>query len=108
MRKPEACAATCFRTLGKDSGISLWLVRARCEARSRLPRFFHNFGGLRHGIAPIFSLFREFIFPVARRFARVLVNQKRVHQPVHISIQHAIHIADRKLSAMVFDQPVWR
>jgi len=39
-RKPEACATMRFRTLGKNSGISLWLVQARCEARSLSSDFF--------------------------------------------------------------------
>src|ERR1700678_3700842 len=57
--------------------------------------------------APASSL-GEIVFSIARDFARVLINQERVHQPIHVAIQHTIHVADGKLSAMIFDHPIWR
>src|SRR5580698_2182326 len=52
------------------------------------------------------SSLREIFFSIARNLSGVLEYQECVHQSIQVAIQHAIHIADRKLGAMVFHHPI--
>src|ERR1700722_9224167 len=56
----------------------------------------------------ISPLVRQILFSVARDFARVFINQERVHHPIQVAVQYAIHIADGKLGAMILHHAIRR
>src|SRR5579875_3158481 len=59
-------------------------------------------------ISSSLTLVRHIFFAVARYLARLLPDQVRVYQRVDVSVQHAIHVPDRQLRAVVFNHPVRR
>src|SRR5258708_32495831 len=86
----------------------------RSRARSRRPHKPFPWGtrlvGLRESAAPpLLSAtrsIRQVLFTVRRRPTRLLPDEIGVREGVQISVQNAVDIADRKLGAMVLDQPV--
>src|ERR1700693_2222592 len=46
------------------------------------------------------------VFSIAGGLAGVFENQECMREPVQIAIQHAVHVADRKLGSMILDHPV--
>ena len=49
---------------------------------------------------------RQVVFRVARHFARFPPHQKGVDERIDISVEHAVHVADRQFGAVILDQPV--
>ncbi len=71
---------------------SRWEMRPVRPARIRAPARLISDGSL-----------RQILFSIACDLAGVFANQERVHQPIQIAVQHAIHVADGELGAMILD-----